>query len=66
MIPKPEQNEWPSWVNSYSSWHAYDERDFIQVMKVYNRFVDATGDERIAAVLVMAWAILQAGPKGGL
>lgn len=52
--------DWPDWVKSHSAWGACDERDFLVVMKAYNKFKDATGDHKIAAVLVMAWSTLQA------
>lgn len=63
MNQNTEQKEWPSWVVDNAVWSATDERDFLCVMKAYDRFMNATGDTRIASVLVMAWAALQAGPK---
>lgn len=63
MSQNQQQKEWPSWVSDQAIWVDTDERDFLSVMKAYDRFMNATGDTRIAAVLVMAWATLQAAPK---
>lgn len=64
MTSQSEINEWPEWVKDHAIWRSTDERDFLIIMKAYDRFVSATGDAKLAGVLVMAWATLHAQPKG--
>lgn len=47
------------------SWDTdWTERVIQDVMTVYRRFADMTGDSRIAAVLTMAWAQLVSRGEG--
>jgi len=64
MTNQSEPKEWPEWVTDHAIWRTTDERDFLCVMKAYDRFVSATGDAKLAGVLVMAWATLQTTPRG--
>lgn len=70
-MTRPEDNQkndsemnWPEWVDDWGVWRSNDQRDFLIVMKAYERFLAATGDAKLSAVLVMSWATLQTIPKG--
>lgn len=46
-------------IESYSRWSVPDECDLVVVNKAFEKFSAITGDPKLAAVLVMAWATLQ-------
>lgn len=64
MNTNHQANEQPSWLKPYADWSDTDQRDFLVISKAYEKFSEFTSDRKLAAVLVMAWATLQAGPKG--
>lgn len=64
MKTNHQTNECPSWLKNHAEWHDTDQRDFLIIAKGFEKFSELTGDPKLAAVLVMAWATLQAGPKG--
>lgn len=63
MNPLKPTDDWPEWVQAHSVWVATDERDFLAIMKAFDKFKEITGDPKLAAVLVMAWSTLQAKPR---
>lgn len=63
MKTNHQTNEYPSWLKTHAEWHDTDQRDFLIIEKAFEKFSELTGDPKLAAVLVMAWASLQAGPK---
>ena len=63
MRPIDNRTDRPVWVEDYAVWNDADERDFLAIMKVHHKFTEATGDAKLAGVLVMAWATLQTQSK---
>lgn len=48
-----------------ASWNTGHEIDFILIGEVHRRFMEKTEDSRAAAALTLAWAMLEAGSRGG-